>query len=81
MNDYCLTINVRSKNEALLNNLVVTLETINEDFSEIDGVEMVTETTAEKIVSDISACNNKQEINKAVYLECWMINEGTMESL
>jgi hypothetical protein len=81
MSDYCLTINVRSKNEALLNNLIVTLETINDDFSGIDGVEMVTETTAEKIVSDMSRGSDKRDINKAVYLECWMINEETMESL
>ena len=81
MSDYCLTINVRSKNEALLNNLIVTFETINDNFSEIDGVEMITESSLVKPMLNKSAPGECQEINKAVYLECWMINEETMESL
>ena len=34
MNSYCLTIKVRSKNEALLNNLLVTVETLNDKINE-----------------------------------------------
>ena len=81
MNNYCLTINVRSKNEALLNNLVVTLETLNEDFTEIDGVEMFTENSVKEVLVESGKEDSLDRINKAVYLECWMINEETPESL
>jgi len=81
MNNYCLTINVRSQNEALLNNLVVTLETLNEDFTEIDGVEMFTATSVEENLSVPVKEDSLDKINKAVYLECWMIDEETPESL
>ncbi len=43
MNSYCLTIKVRSKNEALLNNLLVTVETLNDRINEIEMLEKVSE--------------------------------------
>ena len=36
MNNYCLTINVRSANKVLLDNMLVTLETFNENINEIE---------------------------------------------
>ncbi len=75
MNTYCLTIKVRSKNEALLNNLIVTVETLDKNINEIDTLEMF---TAETEVSDkLEVSNNTQleSLNKEMFLDCWMINE------
>ncbi len=75
MSTYCLTIKVRSKNEALLNNLIVTVETLDKNINEIDTLEMF---TAETEVSDkLEVSNNTQleSLNKEMFLDCWMINE------
>lgn len=81
MSDFCLTINVRSQNRALLDNLVVTLETLNEDVSEIDGFEMFTAASPKNTNTEPAKETTLENINKAVFLECWMINEETMESM
>ncbi len=75
MSTYCLTIKVRSKNEALLNNLIVTVETLDKNINEIETLEMF---TAETAVSDTLAVSNNTQadsLNKEMFLDCWMINE------
>ena len=75
MSTYCLTIKVRSKNEALLNNLIVTVETLDKNINEIETLEMF---TAETEVSDkLEVSHNPQieSLNKEMFLDCWMINE------
>lgn len=75
MSTYCLTIKVRSKNEALLNNLIVTVETLDKNINEIETLEMF---TAETAVSDTFAASNNTQadsLNKEMFLDCWMINE------
>lgn len=75
MNSYCLTIKVRSKNEALLNNLLVTVETLNDKINEIETLEMFTATT--EVTDKLEVSNNTQieSLNKEMFLDCWMINQ------
>lgn len=75
MSTYCLTIKVRSKNEALLNNLIVTVETLNDKINEIETLEMFTAAT--EVTDKLEVSNNAQSesLNKEMFLDCWMVNE------
>ncbi len=75
MSTYCLTIKVRSKNEALLNNLIVTVETLNDKINEIETLEMFT--SSSEVSDKLEVSNNTQleSLNKEMFLDCWMINE------
>ena len=75
MSTYCLTIKVRSKNEALLNNLIVTVETLNDKINEIETLEMFT--SSSEVRDKLEVSNNPQieSLNKEMFLDCWMINE------
>ena len=42
MSRYTLSINIKSDNRELLDNLMVTLETINGNLGEVDAVELFT---------------------------------------
>ena len=75
MNSYCLTIKVRSKNEALLNNLLVTVETLNDKINEIETLEMFTATTEVIDKPEVSDNTQIESLNKEMFLDCWMINE------
>jgi hypothetical protein len=72
---YCLTIKVRSKNEALLNNLIVTVETLNDKINEIETLEMFT--SSSEVTDKLQASTNirTESLNKEMFLDCWMINE------
>lgn len=72
---YCLTIKVRSKNEALLNNLIVTVETLNDKINEIETLEMFT--SSSEVTDKLQASTNTrtEPLNKEMFLDCWMINE------
>lgn len=74
MNSYCLTIKVRSRNEALLNNLLVTVETLNDKINEIEMLELF---TATDVVNGLETnrLNQNEILNKEIFLDCWMINE------
>ena len=75
MSTYCLTIKVRSKNEALLNNLIVTVETLNDKINEIETLEMFTSSC--EVRDKLAVSNNPQieSLNKEMFLDCWMVNE------
>ena len=75
MNDYCLTIKVRSKNEALLNNLIVTVETLDDKINEIETLEMFTSASEVTDIREVSNNTPIEPINKEMFLDCWMINE------
>ena len=75
MNNYCLTIKVRSKNEALLNNLVVTVETLDDKINEIETLEMFTAATEVTDKLEVSNNTHFETLNKEMFLDCWMINE------
>ena len=75
MNTYCLTIKVRSKNEALLNNLILTVETLNDKLSEIETLEMFTAATEVTDKLEVSNTTQFASMNKEMFLDCWMINE------
>jgi hypothetical protein len=75
MSTYCLTIKVRSKNEALLNNLIVTVETLNDKINEIETLEMFT--SSSEVSDKLEVSNNEriESLNKEMFLDCWLINE------
>ena len=75
MSTYCLTIKVRSKNEALLNNLIVTVETLNDKINEIETLEMFTAATEVTDKLEVSNSPPIESLNKEMFLDCWMINE------
>jgi hypothetical protein len=75
MNDYCLTIKVRSKNEALLNNLIVTVETLDDKINEIETLEMFTSASEVTDIIEVSHNTPIKALNKEMFLDCWMINE------
>ena len=75
MNDYCLTIKVRSKNEALLNNLIVTVETLDDKINEIETLEMFTSASEVTDIREVSNNTPIEPVNKEMFLDCWMINE------
>ena len=75
MNDYCLTIKVRSKNEALLNNLIVTVETLDDKLDEIETMEMFTSASDVTDIREVSNNTPVEPLNKEMFLDCWMINE------
>ena len=76
MSKYCLSINVRSENRELLDNLMLTLESINGDISEVDTIEIHT--------ADLPLNTNQQAANeiraihlpeKGLFLEKWLLPE------
>ena len=75
MSTYCLTIKVRSKNEALLNNLIVTVETLNDKINEIETLEMFTSSSEVSDKLEVSNSTQVGSLNKEMFLDCWMINE------
>ncbi len=75
MSTYCLTIKVRSKNEALLNNLIVTVETLNDKINEIETLEMFTSSSEVSDKLEISNNTQLESLNKEMFLDCWMIHE------
>lgn len=75
MSTYCLTIKVRSKNEALLNNLIVTVETLNDKINEIETLEMFTSSSEVSDKLEISNNTQLKSLNKEMFLDCWMIHE------
>ena len=80
MNNYCLTINVRSANKVLLDNMLVTLETFNENINEIETIEMFTGDKEGDTDGENEFDEPLENVNPAIYLECWMINEETIEA-
>ncbi len=74
MNTYCLTIKVRSRNESLLNNLLVTVESLDNDINEIETLEMVT-ARVDSDAAEISHPGQFELQNRELFLDCWMINE------
>ncbi len=74
MNTYCLTIKVRSRNEALLNNLLVTVESLDNDINEIETLEMIT-ARDEGDATEIGHPGQFEVLHKELLLDCWMINE------
>lgn len=75
MSTYCLTIKVRSKKEALLNNLIVTVETLNDKINEIETLEMFTSSSEVSDKLEVSNNPRAESPNKEMFLDCWMINE------
>jgi len=73
MSRYTLSINIKSDNRDLLDNLMVTLETINGNLSDVDAVELlaIDETgiprETQPVLSDAST------IQRNLFLESWLL--------
>jgi hypothetical protein len=76
MSLYTLSINIKSDNKELLDNLMVTLETINGNLAEVDAVELFTIHDGNK-----SGSGGKLEpvdpstTQRNLFLDKWMLSE------
>ncbi len=81
MSKYTLSINIQSETKELLENLMVTLETINGDIENIDSVELLTVSGPSFIdyrskAESESANTPKPTINQRnLFLDKWVISE------
>ncbi len=81
MSKYTLSINIQSENKELLENLMVTLETINGSIEHIDSVELLTVSGPGYIdytnqeVHDSSNSDNPTTMQRNLFLDKWVISE------
>ena len=81
MSKYTLSINIQSESKELLDNLMVTLETINGNIENIDSVELLTVSGPSYIdytnaeVSDASRSEKPSTTQRNLFLDKWVISE------
>ena len=77
MSRYTLSINIKSDNKELLDNLMVTLETINGNLTEVDAVELY---TSQDDVQCHDSGNARQldptTTQRNLFLDKWMLSEA-----
>ena len=79
MSQYTLSINIKSDSKELLDNLMITLETVNGDLARVDAVELFT-------VRDggSPACEGRQQgldpttTQRNLFLDKWMLTEAAL---
>lgn len=77
MSRYTLCINIRSDNKELLDNLMVTLESIQGDISDVEAVELST-------TQDNTSASAKKNLHTSdptttqrnLFLDSWALNEA-----
>jgi hypothetical protein len=76
MSRYTLCINIKSDNKELLDNLMVTLETINGNLSDVEAVELFSS------CDDVAADTNSKvkyidptTTQRNLFLDNWMLSE------
>ena len=77
MRKYTLSINIQSNSKDLLDNLMVTLETINGDIEQINSVELLT-VSGPAYVDFSHSRNSSDELTASqrnLFLDKWAINE------
>jgi len=77
MSRYTLSINIKSDSKELLDNLMVTLETIQGDLAEVDAVELFTirdndETGGDRRVK----CIDPTTTQRNLFLDKWLLEEA-----
>jgi len=84
MSKYTLSINIQSENKELLENLMVTLETINGNIEHIDSVELLTVSGPSYIdytnqnaseSSDPAGIDKPSITQRNLFLDNWVISE------
>lgn len=77
MSDYCLTINIKAASRHLLDDLVVTLESINDDMSGIKGIDIFIAEDDNLSVARLVPEDLREGkcLNEALFLDTWMVNQ------
>lgn len=75
MSRYTLSINIQSDNKELLDNLMVTLETIHGDIAELDAVELFTSSNTASSNNKIR-CIHPTTTQRNLFLDEWMLSEA-----
>lgn len=77
MSRYTLSINIKSDNKELLDNLMVTLETIHGDIAELDAVELFTSRNSNATATDKKIkCLDPTTTQRNLFLDEWMLSEA-----
>lgn len=77
MSLYTLSINIKSENKELLDNLMVTLETINGSLTDVEAVELYTTRNRER--DDDSARAEQLDpstTQRDLFLDKWTLSES-----
>ena len=79
MSRYTLSINIKSDNKELLDNLMVTLETINGNLTDVDAVELFTTQDSEKRGGNEKVtCLDPTTTQRNLFLDKWMLSEASV---
>ena len=74
---YTLSINIKSDNKELLDNLMVTLETINGNLADVDTVEVFTNRDSDKSGDRGRAKHiDPTTTQRNLFLDKWMLSEA-----
>jgi len=76
MSRYTLSINIKSDNKELLDNLMVTLETIQGDIAQVDAVELFTSSHTDPVEpGDKIKCIDPTTTQRNLFLDKWALSE------
>ncbi|MEJ2359900.1 MAG: hypothetical protein P8Z75_00530 [Gammaproteobacteria bacterium] len=77
MSRYTLCINIKSDNKELLDNLMVTLETINGNLGEVDAVELFSTREDDSAhVQPEQRVPDPTTTQRNLFLDQWMLSEA-----
>ncbi|MBI1424626.1 MAG: hypothetical protein GC149_14360 [Gammaproteobacteria bacterium] len=77
MSRYTLSINIKSDSKELLDNLMVTLETIQGNIADVDAVELFTTSDSENTQECQQVkCNDPTTMQRNLFLDKWVLSEG-----
>lgn len=77
MSRYTLCINIRSDNKDLLDNLMVTLETINGTLSEVDAVELfATQDSEGAQLRSSQSMTDPTTTQRNLFLDQWSLSDA-----
>ena len=77
MSRYTLSINIKSNNKELLDNLMVTLESINGNLSDVDAVELFTSnSTGDSESVKPVLYTDPTTTQRNLFLDNWVLSEA-----
>lgn len=75
MSRYTLSINIKSDSKELLDNLMVTLETINGNLNEVEAVELFTTQDDDPASGNRLKRVDPTTTQRNLFLDKWMLSE------
>lgn len=76
MSRYTLSINIKSDNKELLDNLMVTLETINGNMAEVDAVELFTSHDNDQVgIGPRLSAIDPTTTQRNLFLDKWVLSD------